>query len=75
MSGDIRTVKQLYDECVKNNIENYEIRCLFKSWDNEEYIGELMAGPYPFTHNDQDKCIHLYFDQKYKRELKTYRLY
>lgn len=66
MEDNIRTVKQLYDECVKNNIENYEIRCLFKSWDNEGYIGELVTAPYPYTHNDQDKCINLYFDQKYK---------
>ena len=66
MEDNIRTVKQLYDECVKNNIENYEIRCLFKSWDNEEYIGELMAAPYPFTHNNQDKCINLFFDQRWK---------
>ena len=66
MSGDIRTVKQLYDACIENNIENYEIRCLFKSWDNEGYIGELVTAPYPYTYNDQDKCINLYFDQKYK---------
>lgn len=66
MRDDIKTVKQLYDACVENNIENYEIRCLFKSWDNEGYIGELVSAPYPYTYNDQDKCINLYFDQKYK---------
>ena len=66
MEDNIRTVKQLYDECVKNNIENYEIRCLFKSWDNEGYIGELVSATYPYTYNNQDKCINLYFDQKYK---------
>ncbi len=75
MEDNIRTVKQLYDACVENNIENYEIRCLFRSWDDEEYFGELMPDPYPFTYDYDDKCIHLYFDHKYKRELKTYDLW
>ena len=66
MSGNIRTVKQLYDACVEYNIENYEIKCVLKSWDSEGYIGELVTAQYPYTYNDQDKCINLYFNQKYK---------
>ena len=66
MESNIRTVKQLYDDCVKYNMENCEIKCVIKTWENERYVGDLMSATYPYTYNDQDKCINLYFDQKYK---------